>query len=82
MALKKLTTPATRPLAFAVSYATFNLAGACADLLIDRMKGGRADAEVAGLVYTPLRQFVVRGWVCARARQPGADPGCALISPL
>lgn len=66
VALKKLTTPLTRPLAFATSYASFNLAGFCADVLVDRMRAGLEDATVparfvgvAG-VYTPLRQFVVR----------------------
>ncbi|KAL7543201.1 hypothetical protein ACHAXR_012483 [Thalassiosira sp. AJA248-18] len=65
VALKKLTTPLTRPLAFAMSYASFNLAGAFADILVDKMRGGLEDLNVdqhfvgvAG-VYTPLRQFVV-----------------------
>ena len=69
VALKKLTTPLTRPLAFAMSYASFNLAGAFADILVDKMRAGMDDlvidnhfSGVAG-VYTPLRQFVVSLYV-------------------
>jgi hypothetical protein len=71
VALKKLTTPLTRPLAFALSYSAFNLAGGLADVLIDAFRGGLADASVGtgfsfGLlagVYTPVRQFIVLTWV-------------------
>jgi len=72
VALKKLTTPLTRPLAFALSYSAFNLAGGLADVLIDAFRGGLEDASVGagsfpfGLlagVYTPVRQFVVLTWV-------------------
>lgn len=65
VALKKLTTPLTRPLAFAVSYAASNLAGALGDLVVDKMRSGLDDLEVderlvgLGGVYTPVRQFVV-----------------------
>lgn len=59
VALKKLTTPLTRPLAFAISYATFNLAGALADLIIDKMRASVEDYSGVGGVYTPVRQFVV-----------------------
>eukprot|EP00581_Thalassiosira_minuscula_P017092 CAMPEP_0183720202 /NCGR_PEP_ID=MMETSP0737-20130205/12887_1 /TAXON_ID=385413 /ORGANISM="Thalassiosira miniscula, Strain CCMP1093" /LENGTH=690 /DNA_ID=CAMNT_0025950039 /DNA_START=131 /DNA_END=2203 /DNA_ORIENTATION=- len=70
VALKKLTTPHTRPLAFAMSYASFNLAGALADVLVDNMRAKFGDVNigehwipgVAG-VYTPLRQFVVITWL-------------------
>ena len=69
VALKKLTTPLTRPLAFAMSYASFNLAGAFANILVDKMRAGMDDlvidnhfSGVAG-VYTPLRQFVVSLYV-------------------
>ena len=41
VALKKLTTPLTRPLAFALSYSAFNLAGGLADVLIDAFRGSR-----------------------------------------
>jgi hypothetical protein len=65
VALKKLTTPLTRPLGFALSYSTFNLAGAIADILVDKMRAGVEDLNVdshfigVGGVYTPIRQFVV-----------------------
>lgn len=62
VALKKLTTPLTRPLAFAMSYSAFNLAGAFADILIDKMRGGLPDMNIMGGVYTPIRQFVVLTW--------------------
>ena len=66
VALKKLSTPLTRPLAFALSYASYNLAGAIADLLVDKMRKFN-DINVDTLplsgVYTPLRQFVVVTWV-------------------
>ncbi|KAH8044308.1 hypothetical protein JL721_12890 [Aureococcus anophagefferens] len=38
VSLKKLTTPRTRAFAFAVEYATFNLSGALADVLIDALR--------------------------------------------
>jgi hypothetical protein len=63
VALKKLTTPNTRPLAFAISYATSNLAGALADISVDKMRSEVKDLEmdgaVLGGVYTPMRQFIV-----------------------
>jgi len=69
VALKKLTTPLTRPLGFAMSYAFNNCGGALADILVDKMRGGLEDLKidnhfpgVAG-VYTPLRQFVVVTWI-------------------
>lgn len=69
VALKKLTTPSTRPLGFALSYSTFNLAGAIADILVDKMRAGLEDLSLdshfvgVGGVYTPIRQFIVS--VCA-----------------
>jgi len=67
VALKKLSTPLTRPLAFALSYASYNLAGAIADLLVDKMrKFEDVNVDSSPLlsgVYTPLRQFVVVTWV-------------------
>ncbi|KAL3789604.1 hypothetical protein HJC23_003153 [Cyclotella cryptica] len=63
VALKKLTTPLTRPLAFAISYATFNLAGAMADLIIDKMRASVEDYSGVGGVYTPVRQFIVLTWM-------------------
>lgn len=62
VALKKLTTPLTRPLAFAISYATFNLAGAFADVILDKMRAHADDYNVTWGVYTPMRQFVVLTW--------------------
>jgi hypothetical protein len=64
VALKKLTTPMTRPLAFAVSYAIQNFAGVCVALMVDWMRSGRdirVDVKEVGLtgVFTPVRQFVV-----------------------
>ncbi len=65
VALKKLTTPLTRPLGFALSYSTYNLAGAVADILIDKMRARLEDVNVdsrfvgVGGVYTPIRQFIV-----------------------
>mmetsp|Transcript_9528 Transcript_9528/g.14631 ORF Transcript_9528/g.14631 Transcript_9528/m.14631 type:complete len:640 (+) Transcript_9528:155-2074(+) len=38
VALKKLTTPQTRPLAFSLAYAMNNLSGAIADVIIDKMR--------------------------------------------
>ena len=60
VALKKLSTPLTRPLAFALSYASYNLAGAIADLLVDKMRKFK-DVNVDSTpllsgVYTPLRK--------------------------
>lgn len=64
VALKKLTTRHTRPLAFAVSYAVQNFAGVCVALLVDWMRHGAdicLDTKFVGLggVYTPIRQFMV-----------------------
>lgn len=74
VALKKLTTPRTRPLAFGLSYAFQNASGAVVALVVDRMRrrlddvhvnigsgdGGKyvMVAAVEG-VYTPVRQFIV-----------------------
>jgi len=67
VALKKLTTPNTRPLAFAISYATSNLAGALADISVDKMRSQVKDLEmdgaVLGGVYTPMRQFIIVTWI-------------------
>ena len=63
VALKKLTTPLTRPLAFAISYATFNLAGAFADIILDKMRASVSDYNGTWGVYTAMRQFVVLTWV-------------------
>ena len=58
MSLKKLTTPRTRAFAFAVEYATFNLSGALADVLIDALRR-RPDAVIGGATFTGTRLFLV-----------------------
>lgn len=69
VALKKLTTPMTRPMAFAVSYGIQNFAGVCVALLLDWMRGAgkdiRIDVKALGIhgVFTPVRQFVVLTWL-------------------
>ena len=69
VALKKLTTPRTRPLAFGVSYAVQNLAGAFVSIAVDQMRTGAEDIELYGRyfwaagVYTPIRQFIILTWV-------------------
>jgi hypothetical protein len=67
VALKKLTTPTTRPFAFACSYAVSNLAGALADVVVDKMRSGLTDISISSSsitsgVYTPIRQFIVVTW--------------------
>ena len=73
VALKKLSTPLTRPLAFGVQYAVTNMAGVCVALVVDTMRKRAGDVhidsvfgqktgylmDVLGGVYTPVRQFVV-----------------------
>ena len=71
VALKKLTTPLTRPLAFGLSYAVSNMAGACVAVVVDGMRKSVEDVhvdvgsgyfmDVVGGVYTPVRQFIVSG---------------------
>ncbi|KAK1734297.1 MFS transporter [Skeletonema marinoi] len=73
VALKKLTTPLTRPLAFAMSYAVSNLAGALADVCVDKMRSSLKDVQIddengggggyLSGVFTPIRQFIVVTWV-------------------
>ncbi|KAH8065647.1 hypothetical protein JL722_20 [Aureococcus anophagefferens] len=58
VSLKKLTTPRTRAFAFAVEYATFNLSGALADVLIDALRR-RPDAVIGGATFTGTRLFLV-----------------------
>eukprot|EP00804_Cyclotella_cryptica_P015564 CCRYP_003587-RA/>CCRYP_003587-RA protein AED:0.02 eAED:0.02 QI:106/1/1/1/0.5/0.33/3/1949/628 len=72
VALKKLTTPITRPMAFAVSYAVQNFAGVCVALSVDWMRRGvdiRLNSGFKGIdgVYTPVRQFVVVTWLVVLA---------------
>jgi len=74
VALKKVTTPKTRPFSFGLSYAVSNMAGACVAIVVDRMRRGMEDVHVdnigsgyimmaVGGVYTPVRQFIVLTWV-------------------
>jgi MFS family permease len=75
VALKKLSTPLTRPLAFALSSSVSNMAGVCVALVVDSMRRNLEDVHVdlsgrggdfwnwmdgiVGGVYTPVRQFIV-----------------------
>ena len=70
VALKKLTTPATRSFAFGVQYGIFNLAGACADLAADGLR--RHDLALptwlpteylGGEVWSGLRMHVFITWL-------------------
>ncbi|KAL7533895.1 hypothetical protein ACHAXR_005511 [Thalassiosira sp. AJA248-18] len=75
VALKKLSTPLTRPLAFGLSYAVSNMSGACVAVVVDTMRKKMDDIHVdnvgksgyfisvVGGVYTPVRQFIVVTWV-------------------
>ena len=77
VALKKLTTPRTRPLAFGTSYAVSNMAGVCVALAVDAMRRNAGDVTVGygeegdgvgyfmwavGGIYTPVRQFIVSAY--------------------
>jgi dipeptide/tripeptide permease len=46
VALKKLTTPSTRPLAFGLSYAVSNMAGVCVAIVVDWMRRTMMDVHV------------------------------------
>ena len=62
VALKKMTTEDTRPLAFAISYSVYNCAGGVANFLIDAFKN-MPDITVFGAVYTGPRLFLATSWV-------------------
>jgi len=73
VALKKLSTPKTRPLCFGLSYACSNMAGICVAVVVDwmrkRLKDVHIDIHVSasvnsmiGGVYTPVRQFIILTW--------------------
>lgn len=72
VALKKLTTPSTRPLAFGLSYAVSNMAGVCVAIVVDWMRRTMVDVHVdiwngqfvGGGVYTPVRSFIVSAFDC------------------
>ena len=65
VALKKLSTPRTRPLCFGLSYGVSNMAGVCVSFVVDYMRRSSKDVELMnvlspfGGVYTPIRQFIV-----------------------
>lgn len=65
VALKKLSTPRTRPLCFGLSYGVSNMAGVCVSFVVDYMRRSLKDIELMnvsspfGGVYTPIRQFIV-----------------------
>ena len=65
VALKKLSTPRTRPLCFGLSYGVSNMAGVCVSFVVDYMRRNAGDVELMnvsspfGGVYTPIRQFIV-----------------------
>ena len=62
VALKKMTTEDTRPLAFAISYSVYNCAGGVANFVIDAFKN-MPDITVFGAVYTGPRLFLATSWV-------------------
>ena len=59
VALKKLTTPRSRTIAFSVSYAVVNFAGGCADLIVSAMRTWGADTVWGDAVFTPTRKFAI-----------------------
>ena len=64
VALKKLSTPRTRPMCFGLSYGVSNMAGVCVSFVVDYMRRSSKDIELNvsspfGGVYTPIRQFIV-----------------------
>jgi hypothetical protein len=62
VALRKLTTPDNRALAFSCSYSALNLSGGMGNLLLDRLKA-QPDATVFGRVYTGPRLFLALTWL-------------------
>jgi len=74
VALKKLSTPKTRPLCFGLSYACSNMAGICVAVVVDYMRKSLNDVHIdihssfvvnsmIGGIYTPIRQFIVLTWL-------------------
>ena len=67
VALKKLSTPRTRPFVFGLSYAVNNLAALTADICITLMRSNTNDSNnksaddtvVLGMVFTPTRKFMI-----------------------
>lgn len=62
VAMKKLTTPRTRSLAFGIAYASANLSGAIADVMVDAVRK-YDDVVIKGKVFTPTRMFVIFTWL-------------------
>eukprot|EP01051_Picozoa_sp_SAG22_P013770 SAG22_NODE_1581_length_4066_cov_1.922107_3_plen_456_part_00 len=62
VALKKLTPPRLRPLAFAVQYASFNFSGALCDVAIEYMRA-QPDRYILGARFTGLRCFLASTWL-------------------
>ena len=62
VALRKLTTSRNRALAFAIEYATFNLSGAFADMVIDGLRS-HGDVSAFGRSWSPLRQMTACTWL-------------------
>eukprot|EP01048_Picozoa_sp_COSAG05_P001825 COSAG05_NODE_65_length_22456_cov_17.448540_12_plen_385_part_00 len=70
VALKKMTPPKLRPLAFAVQYASFNFSGALCDVVIDYLRM-QDDREVFGMRFSGLRTFI---FTTVRAVTPLSQP--------
>lgn len=70
VALKKMTPPKLRPLAFAVQYASFNFSGALCDVMIDYLRM-QDDREVFGMRFSGLRTFI---FTTVRAVTPLSQP--------
>ena len=66
VALKKLTPPRLRPLAFAVQYASFNFSGALCDYAIDYLRM-RDDVVLWGMRFSGLRVFIFTTWIAVVA---------------
>lgn len=62
VALRKLTTPDNRALAFACAYSSLNLSGGLGSLLLDVLKA-RPDVIIFGQVYTGPRLFLALTWM-------------------
>ena len=64
VALKKLSTPLTRPICFALSYTVSNMAGVCVAIVVDYMRKNRKDVHINLLLeegdssFSSLRKFV------------------------
>lgn len=74
VALKKLTTPATRSFAFGVQYGIFNFAGACADIVADQLRqhdfvlpAWLPASWLGGAVWSGLRLHVFVTWLAVLA---------------